>query len=148
MGLQKRMDVISRQNLFGWRSWRLGHRAQFCLIRPVCHADILAVEAYHAGTIRTALYFNQNSPTKWPGIDAAQFAQLFSNLRNNADGPANDDQGILSSGANAGGSDSLNSDTVNSDTVQSNIVPVDSNALVFDRTPAQVGSSTSLGHVT
>ena len=113
----------------------------------MCCADILAVEAYHAGTIRTALYFNQNSPTTWPGISAAQFAQMFSNLRNNADGPANDDQGILASATNANNSNTV---AVNSDTVEANIVPADANALVFDRTPAQVSPchDTHVAHVT
>ena len=72
-------------------------------------AGILAVEAYHAGIIRTVLYerglFSQ--------------AQAISNARGSLDGVGYDDQGIG------------NSNT-------SNLVPVDAAGVAFQRTPQQV----------
>ena len=81
-------------------------------------AGILAVEAYHAGLIRTALYaLGLQNPA--PAIDPYAATAAISNLRAKLDGTNNDDQGIGSA-------------TV------SNIVPTDSNSLAFDRTTAQV----------
>ena len=79
-------------------------------------AGIHAVEAYHAGLIRTALYVR--------GVDTPALltnSTRISNARDQLDG---------------GGSD-LDQPIVGSDTV-SNIVPADSNGLVFVRSPAQV----------
>lgn len=72
-------------------------------------AGILAVEAYHAANIRTALYDR--------GLAAD--ANAISAARDSLDGPGRDDQGV----------------TVNG---QANIVPADSNGLAFGRTPGQV----------
>ena len=72
-------------------------------------AGILAVEAYHAANIRTALYDK--------GL--ASDANAISAARDSLDGPSHDDQGV----------------TVNG---QANIVPADSNGLAFGRTPGQV----------
>jgi hypothetical protein len=72
-------------------------------------AGILAVEAYHAANIRTVLYDR--------GLAAA--ANAISAARDSLDGPSDDDQGI----------------TVKN---RANIVPTDSNGLVFGRTPQQV----------
>jgi hypothetical protein len=72
-------------------------------------AGILAVEAYHAGNVRTALYEK--------GL--ANAANAISKARDSLDGPTNDDQGV----------------TVNGHT---NIVPADGNGLAFGRTPGQV----------
>lgn len=72
-------------------------------------AGILAVEAYHAANIRTALYDR--------GLAAD--ANAISAARDSLDGPGRDDQGV----------------TVNG---QANIVPADGNGLAFGRTPGQV----------
>ena len=77
-------------------------------------AGILAVEAYHAGIIRTTLYSE--------GIQTdAVFAdvQKISDVRDSLDGPSDDDQGIGTA-------------------LASNLVPTDANAIVYGRTPGQV----------
>ncbi|MBH0237858.1 ferritin-like domain-containing protein [Methylobrevis albus] len=79
-------------------------------------AGILAVEAYHAGEIRTLLLQR--------GLSDPAFA--ISRLRDNADGPGIRDQGILRFG-------------------KANIVPADANGIVYSRTPAQVLSIVYLG---
>jgi Ferritin-like domain len=73
-------------------------------------AGILAVEAYHAATVRSSLYNRESL------IDAAD---KISVARNSLDGKVNDDQGISVDHA-------------------ANIVPTDGNSLVFGRTPGQV----------
>jgi hypothetical protein len=73
-------------------------------------AGILAVEAYHAATVRSALY-------ERPSLINA--ADLISVARNSLDGPVNDDQGI-------------------SRNHMANIVPTDGNGIAFGRTPGQV----------
>ncbi len=72
-------------------------------------AGILAVEAYHAGIVRTSLYAK--------GLYAA--AQKISDARDSLDGPRNLDQGI---GRKTRG----------------NLVPTDRNSIVYSRTPSQV----------
>ncbi|MCW2810629.1 MAG: hypothetical protein JWP61_1087 [Friedmanniella sp.] len=72
-------------------------------------AGILAVEAYHAGIVRTSLYSK--------GLYAA--AQKISNARDSLDGKSDDDRGIGS--AKTG-----------------NLVPTDKNAIAYSRTPANV----------
>ena len=77
-------------------------------------AGILAVEAYHAGLIRTSLYDE--------GFEVSSIfdaVQKISDARDSLDGTSDDDQGI--------GSRSY-----------SNIVPADSNAIAFGRSPGQV----------
>ena len=77
-------------------------------------AGILAVEAYHAGLIRTSLYDE--------GFEAAGIfdaVQKISNVRDSVDGARDDDQGIGNKG-------------------HSNIVPADKNAIAFGRSPGQV----------
>ena len=81
-------------------------------------AGILAVEAYHAGLIRTALYaLGLQNPA--PAIDPFAATSAISTLRAKLDGTNSDDQGIGSATA-------------------SNIVDADSNSLAYDRTTAQV----------
>ena len=72
-------------------------------------AGILAVEAYHAANIRTALYDR--------GLAAD--ANAISAARDSLDGPSHDDQGVTVGG-------------------KANIVPADGNGLAFGRTPGQV----------
>ncbi len=82
-------------------------------------AGILAVEAYHAAIVRTALYARGLTvPALRTNPDA------ISNLRDSVDGTTDLDQGISPT-------------TVSGQTV-SNIVPLDTNGLAFSRTPAQV----------
>ena len=86
-------------------------------------AGILAVEAYHAGLVRTALYaLGLESPA--PAIDPYGATAAISKLRATLDGTESgtpDDQGIA--GPNS---------------TTSNIVPTDVNSLAFDRTTGQV----------
>jgi len=73
-------------------------------------AGILAVEAYHAGLVRTLLLAG----------GAAEIANKISDARDSLDGPSDLDQGITDADGNA------------------NIVPADPNAVAFSRTPGQV----------
>ena len=72
-------------------------------------AGMLAVEAYHAATIRTSL-FDRN---------LARQANAISDARDSLDGPSDDDRGITLNGT-------------------ANIVPADSNSVAFGRTPGRV----------
>lgn len=81
-------------------------------------AGILGVEAYHAGMVRTVLYSI--------GGAAITTAQAISNLRDNADGGGDKDQG-LTAGGNA------------------NIVPTDSNGIAFSRSTSEVLKIVYLG---
>lgn len=74
-------------------------------------AGILAVEAYHAGNVRTKIYE--------AGATAQQAAQAISDLRDAVDGSDDRDQGVTLSGG-------------------ANIVPTDANGIAFSRTPRQV----------
>jgi hypothetical protein len=78
-------------------------------------AGILAVEAYHAATVRTLLFQMGQGPA----------TAAISALRAAASG-ANDDQGVVLNGV-------------------ANIVPTDANALAYDRTTAQVLNIVYLG---
>jgi Ferritin-like domain len=72
-------------------------------------AGILAVEAYHAGEIRTILY----------SLGLFRPAQLVSDARDSLDGPEDKDQGI-------------------GDRNTANIVLADQNAIAFSRSPTEV----------
>ena len=79
-------------------------------------AGILAAEAYHAGLVRTVLYAK--------GLVAPaliQATEKISAARDSLDGASDDDQGIQPA------SDGT-----------ANLVPTDSNGIVFSRTPGQV----------
>ena len=75
-------------------------------------AGILSVEAYHAGTIRSALY--------QMGAGAQHAANAISDARDSLDGKKDDDQHITMHGS------------------QANIVPADHNGITYSRTPGQV----------
>lgn len=81
-------------------------------------AGILAVEAYHAGAVRTVIY----------GIGGAAITatQALSDLRDSADGAGDLDQGVTDGGV-------------------ANIVPTDSNGIAFSRSTDQVLSIVYLG---
>ena len=90
-------------------------------------AGILAVEAYHAGEIRTLLYAQKDTMVKAYGVTVETIVKKISDLRDTADGTAtNDDQGI-----NDGG--------------KANIVLADSNSIAFSRTTDQVLKIVTLG---
>ena len=100
-------------------------------------AGILAVEAYHAGTIRTLLYaIKDDKPLAAAGINltVAQIVQLISDLRDGADGTTDLDQGIV---GGAGNPDYV--------TGAANLVPTDVNSIAFSRSVAQVLSIVTLG---
>jgi len=72
-------------------------------------AGILAVEAYHAGAIRSAIY--------GAGLDVQ--AGKISDARDSLDGPTDDDQGVKVDG-------------------QANIQPTDKDGIAYSRNPGQV----------
>ena len=78
-------------------------------------AGILAVEAYHAGVVRTTLY---RKGVETPSLRTATDA--ISDARDSLDGPEDKDQGI----------------TMRNNA--SNIVPLDDNGLAFSRTAGEV----------
>ncbi len=85
-------------------------------------AGILAVEAYHAGTIRSALYQHTDGILGLGllGRDLREASVKLSNARDSLDGPTDDDQGVIDSRGNA------------------NIVPTDANGIAYSRSPGQV----------
>ena len=89
-------------------------------------AGILAVEAYHAGEIRTLLFSLKDVVAPGIGRRVEEIVQAISDLRDNADGAGDTDQGITLGG-------------------QANIVPADANAIAFSRTTAQVLAIAYLG---
>ncbi|MCQ8278844.1 ferritin-like domain-containing protein [Acetobacteraceae bacterium KSS8] len=84
-------------------------------------ASILAVEAYHAGSVRTMLIGNgiTDAPNKISALRAAASEAVGGS-------GAGDDQGVTVKGV-------------------SNVVPADSNALAFARTPSEVLNIVYLG---
>lgn len=95
-------------------------------------AGILAVEAYHAGTIRTTLFALRDTEVA-PGLTVREAVQRISDLRDALAGPeVDDDQGVVGDGL----SNDDNGDTGDGDVA--NTVPTDANGLAFSRTPRQV----------
>ena len=91
-------------------------------------AGILAVEAYHAATLRTQLY------TRGQGnANLITYAQGISDARDTLDGGVDDDQGITASTA------TIASGTTTTTTVTvSNIVPTNDFSIAYSRTTGQV----------
>jgi hypothetical protein len=85
-------------------------------------AGILAVEAYHAGAVRTVLYGEAEKNHAVYGI-----VQKLSDARDSLDGKSNDDQGIKN-GLDAGWKPKN----------PSNLVPTDRNSIAYGRTPGHV----------
>ena len=86
-------------------------------------AGILAVEAYHAGEIRTLLYREKDTVTPY-GVTVQTIVQKISDLRGSVGGGK--DQGIVVGG-------------------KANIVPTDANAIAFSRTTSEVLKIVYLG---
>ncbi|WP_375398200.1 ferritin-like domain-containing protein [uncultured Sphingomonas sp.] len=82
-------------------------------------AGLLAVEAYHAGLVRTALYSKGlATPSLRTGSEA------ISNARDSLDGAPDDDQGVAATMINGA--------------LASNIVPTDGNGIAYSRTTGAV----------
>ena len=92
-------------------------------------AGILAVEAYHSGSIRTQLY-QRRAQQAAAGLTVEQVVQAISNLRDSVDGSDDRDQGVT---AGAGNPSYV-------PTRSANIVPADANGIAFSRTPRQVAN--------
>ncbi|MBE1463582.1 hypothetical protein H4W33_002594 [Kibdelosporangium phytohabitans] len=85
-------------------------------------AGILAVEAYHAGNIRSALYQYDGGLLNLGllGRDLREASVKLSDARDSLDGKTDLDQGVIDSQGRA------------------NIVPADANGIAFSRSPGQV----------
>ncbi|UUV32983.1 ferritin-like domain-containing protein [Amycolatopsis roodepoortensis] len=85
-------------------------------------AGILAVEAYHAANIRTALYQHSGGILGLGllGRDLREASVKLSNARDSLDGTTDLDQGVVDRNG------------------QANIVPTDGNGIAYSRTPGQV----------
>lgn len=88
-------------------------------------AGILAVEAYHAGTIRTMLFMKANTVVAPYGAKVSSIVGAISKLRAKAGGGK--DQGVL--GANGA----------------ANIVPTNGNSIAYGRTTGEVINIVTLG---
>ena len=88
-------------------------------------AGILAVEAYHAGIIRTLLYQQRNTKVA-VGYTVEQVVEAISFLRDSVDGATVIDQGITKKS-------------------KANLVPTDDNSIAFSRTTEQVLNIVYLG---
>ena len=89
-------------------------------------AGILAVEAYHAGEIRTILY-SQKDVVAAAGLKVSQIVQAISNLRGSVGGGK--DQGILNMPDNG----------------KANVLPTDENSIAFSRSTTEVLAIVYLG---
>ena len=103
-------------------------------------AGILAVEAYHAGLVRTFLYAaDKRRADTFNGLDTWTIVRAISDARDSLDqgnASMNDDldQGVV-------GNDELDTLVHESDDgLGANIVPTDSNGIAFSRTPKQVAN--------
>ena len=95
-------------------------------------AGILAVEAYHAGEIRTFLYgADRRRADIYGGLDTWTIVNAISAARDSLDGSSDVDQGIVAE-ANFGLTTQAHGGA--------NIVPTDENGITFSRTPRQVAN--------
>ncbi|MGT2425564.1 ferritin-like domain-containing protein [Amnibacterium kyonggiense] len=85
-------------------------------------AGILAVEAYHAGAVRSVLYAEAENDHALFGV-----VQKLSDARDSLDGKSDDDQGI-----------EFGSDRHWKPSNPSNLTPTDSNGIAYGRTPGHV----------
>ncbi|MBZ9749519.1 ferritin-like domain-containing protein [Deinococcus sp. HMF7604] len=92
-------------------------------------AGILAVEAYHSGSIRTQLY-NRRTQQAAANLTVEQVVQAISNLRDSVDGADDRDQGLTAGNGNPSFIPARSA----------NIVPTDANGIAFSRTPRQVAN--------
>lgn len=99
-------------------------------------AGILAVEAYHAGEIRSLLYSADGraeggavADGRYGAVPIWNIVQAISDARDALDGPSDDDQGITSNGA-------------------TNIVLADKNGVAYSRTPRNVTNIVYLSSAT
>lgn len=98
-------------------------------------AGILAVEAYHAGSIRTQLYARRDQkPDGAAGLTVAQIVKAISDLRDGADGTGANGQENATTDRDQG----ITTDGIPTGTA--NIVVADANAIAFSRTPRQVAN--------
>jgi hypothetical protein len=105
-------------------------------------AGILAVEAYHAGTIRSFLYASDfRRENRYGGVDIWTIVRAISDARDSLDGTTDLDQGIV---GNATYDTVAPSAHEGPDGRGANIVPTDSNAIAFSRTPRQVANIVQL----
>eukprot|EP00798_Chlamydomonas_sp_ICE-L_P027462 gene27462-4768_t len=99
-------------------------------------AQILAVEGYHAGAIRTLLYQNQGKKAfNSPKLKVRDVVQAISDLRDKVDGPADTDSGVVVA-------------TEYRKERAINIVPTDANGLIYTRTTDQILAIVYLGGTT
>ena len=103
-------------------------------------AGILAVEAYHAGLVRTFLYAaDKRRNDAFDGLDTWTIVRAISDARDsldqgNADSNTDLDQGIV-------GNSELDTLVHEGDNdLGANIVPTDANGIAFSRTPVQVAN--------
>jgi hypothetical protein len=95
-------------------------------------AGILAVEAYHAGAVRTRLYnmSQQNGSTADYGFDIIATTRMISDLRNRLSGGETDPSGLTIAG--------VDSDAPILVDNSSNIIPSDTNSIAFERNTREV----------
>ncbi len=91
-------------------------------------AGILAVEAYHAATLRTQLFTRGQA-----NADLITSAQAISDARDTLDGSTDIDQGITPTTTTI-----TNADSTTTTLAVSHIVPTDGNAVAYSRSTGQV----------
>lgn len=109
-------------------------------------AGILAVEAYHAGEIRTLLYAQKDVKTPY-GVTVAQLIQAISNLRDAVDGSSKNSSGETVGDTDQGivGGTNVNNMPDPDYVTPANIVLADKNSIAFSRNTDQVLKIVSLG---
>jgi hypothetical protein len=104
-------------------------------------AGILAVEAYHSGSIRTQLYAaDMRRADFFGGLDTWSIVNAISNARDSLNPGVDNDQGVV---GNPNFPESLAHE--GPDGLGANIVPGDQNSITIPRTPRQVANIVYLG---